>query len=204
MNDKGPRFSVPSMPDIGEAMNQIVTWVESLKEPKQIVAGPNIQISEDEDSYCITGQPGGTGSTNTEVCPLDPIVTAVEDVDNRWEVSVRLGTIGGMCPENWYDIGILRGGQSQFIVAEIDAYEKSIQAVTLKLKEDCNTCIPAEEGQPPQTFSILIAGLIFPDDRPDDGIWGPPAIYRAISCGSVEILAHSIDGTCYTWDVNII
>ena len=169
MNDKGPRFSVPSMPDIGDAMNQIVAWVESLKVPKKIVAGPNIQISEDGDSYCITGQPHKTEASSSEVCPLEPILTAPEGRENYWDVSVRLGTVGGMCPENWYDIGGISGGQTRFIVAEVDAFEKSIRGVKLVLTTNCDACIDATEGQPPQRFNILIAGLIAPKERPEGG-----------------------------------
>ena len=48
MKSKGPKFSIPAFPEIGEAINSVVEWVESLPSVPEFIAGPNVLVSSDE------------------------------------------------------------------------------------------------------------------------------------------------------------
>jgi hypothetical protein len=181
------------------------------RKPLNITGGENIRITRMGSGLIINADPAGDSgpAVTAEKCPLDILRTAQEpttagDDIQAYDISVRLGTIGGFAPANWEDVGEIGVEESKFLQARITADEKNISTVELELADEVEGCIKVEQNNPPAEFTILIGALLINESEDDQGVttYGAHHIHRAIACGSVGLHAEMIGDNCWTWIVS--
>ena len=182
-----------------------ISKLESFRKTFSVKGGRNTRVRQVGNNFIVSsdGEGGGTivqgGST---ACPLDILTSGITPNDpndpvTQYEVSVRLGTIGGFAPANWQSVGTIENDESKYLYAEITANGKDISTVELKLEEQVDGCINTETNNPPQQFNVIIGAIMANEN--EDGSYGTPIKPRAISCNSITIEPILTGEKCWTW-----
>lgn len=174
--------------------------------PTRVIGGLNVRATQSMGDWIINVDPAGdSAAVVASTCPLDIMLENPDPDQESWEVSVRLGTIGGFAPDNWHYIETIDGTSTQYLVAKMTASEKSITTVTLQLSETADGCMKTMEGNPPSEFEILIGALISQEKGTEPEAKQPaPKIVRTIGCGSISVVPLLVGENCWTWDLGSI
>ncbi len=165
--NKGPRFKIPSLPQVGDALNTIVEWVESLPSSPKINGGPNIKITQDQESITITGSAqgvAGVAGPAPEPCAWSFGTTEVSShtkPTGEYVTTANLystgGTVNGMFANNFENIGDIRSDTKYYLYLKGDSSATGIHDINFYLLQSL-TPINTEftEWRPPPNFIILI------------------------------------------------
>lgn len=180
------------------------------RKPLNIQGGENIRITRLGSGVIVNADPAGDSGPAiiSEPCPLDILRDAhdpnYEGKVDTYDISVRLGTIGGFAPANWQNVGEIKTDTSKFLQARITADGKNISTVELELADEVEGCIKTETYNPPAEFTILIGALLMNESEDSSGAttYGAHFIHRSIDCGSVSVHPYMVGDNCWTWLVD--
>lgn len=167
---KGPRFKIPTLPQVGEALNAIVEWVESLPRSPKINGGPNIKITQDQESVTITGSAQGVGGVSApalDPCAWSFAATPVSTTEkNIGGVLTQVttanlyntgGSINGTFANNFENIGNVESDQKYYLYLAGDATATGINDVNFFLSQKLVPLTTTfTEWRPPPNFRLLI------------------------------------------------
>jgi hypothetical protein len=198
--------NIAGLSQVLNKINDRLTKIETAR-PARVIGGLNVRATQSMGDWIINVDPAGDSAViaSPSTCPLDIMLEKVAPDAESWDVSVRLGTIGGFAPDNWHYIDTIDGTKTEFLVAKITASEKSITTVTLQLSSTADGCMKTMEGNPPSEFEILIGALI-KQEKPSgaDAVQPAPRIVRTIGCGSVSVVPLMVGENCWTWELGSI
>ena len=188
------------MPDIADAINEVVDWVEGLPAAKQIRAGPHILLREDVDTIVIEGTPGGEGGGASVKCPFDVVLKAQdppedppEDFVPTYDVSSTAGTVNQLLASNYDEaFATIEGDDVGYLIVHVDLdAEGGVTSVSMKLESETCDAMEVLANALPTSVDILV-GVV------DNGKWE-----RTMGCGGVVLYpveAFSVSGDTYwTW-----
>ena len=152
---RGPRFSIPAMPEIASAINEVVEWVEQLPKPKKINAGPNILMHEDEASISIEGAPAGEQDLSTP-CTFNVTLEQAEE-EGMSTVEVSPFTVNGLLPENLKDIDPVSKTEILYLILNVTTNSDGIVGLKYEILEEFEIKPQYAESKPPTEFAIFAA-----------------------------------------------
>ena len=182
--EKGPRFVIDMMPEIADALNRIVDWVESRPKNQRILAGPNILLREDDDTVILEGTAAGEPAIGPAPCPFDVILTAQEppeeipeDYVPTYDVTTHAGTVNQLLTSNYNEEGgfaEIKGDAVGYLILHID-FDEDAKVTSSSLKVEEETCpeLPIEPDMPPPAIDLLV------------GVIDKGSFSRTLSCGSL-------------------
>jgi len=203
--NQGPKISIPALPDIADAINEVVDWVEGLPAAKQIRAGPHILLREDVDTIVIEGTPAGEGGSVSKKCPFDVVLKAQdppedppEDYVPTYDVSATAGSVNQLLASNYdEDFAVIEGDEVGYLIVHIDLdAEGGVTSVTMKLETETCDAVEVLANAVPTSVDILV-GVV------DNGRWE-----RSLGCGSIVIYPHEAfhlgSDTYWTWRTSLL
>lgn len=158
MKSKGPKFNIPAFPEIGEAINSVVDWVESLPPVPEFIAGPNVLVSSDEntitiESAAVPEPTEGAGECTFKFGTKD----CTEDDEPVCTLYALGGAVNGLFPTNYDDIGKIKSDAEKFLYLDITTGNTGILTMDYKLEDSVKPLTPQyAEGAPPTRVEIFI------------------------------------------------
>ena len=158
MKSKGPKFNIPAFPEIGEAINSVVDWVESLPTVPEFVAGPNVLVSSDENTVTIEAAAVPESTEGVEECTFK---FGTKDCTDAEEPTCTLyskgGAVNGLFPTNYDNIGPIGVSDEKFLYLDITTGNTGISSMEYVLEDNIKSLTAQySEGAPPTKVEIFI------------------------------------------------
>lgn len=153
---RGPRFNIPQIPGLGEALGEIVEWVEQLPKPKKINAGRNILLTEDETSISLEGEAQAIGGSSNP-CTFSVSLEKREGTEDSFKVIVSPFTLNGLLPSNYEDVGTVEADETKFLQLTAQANITGIASLRYELVDEATIDPQYQEGKPPEKIKLLAA-----------------------------------------------
>ena len=161
MKIKGPKFSIPAFPQVAEALNSIVDWVESLPTAPEIVAGPNVLISSDENTVTIEAEAGGIAAPAASPCSFR--FELVDCENERCTLVALNGVVNGLFAQNYDNIAEVATGSdsaTQYIYLNAETDNSGITSMRYELVGEVKEISSQfKEGGPPEKIEIFVGTL---------------------------------------------
>jgi hypothetical protein len=181
------------MPEIANAMNEIVEWVEQMPKPKIVTAGPNILVREDDTSISIEGAPAGESGGGTEACVFKLILE--NDGDENKKVTASAFTVNGLLPDNLDDIGSVSNEGTYYVVLNAGSSQSGITELSYAIEEEFSLEPQYKENLPPTSIKILAAVIQNANYTP--ALCAPIFMSPAIAYTDMDA-----NKTYYYWSIN--
>ncbi len=162
MKSKGPKFNIPAFPEIGEAINSVVDWVESLPTVPEFVAGPNVLVSSDENTVTIEAAAVPESTEGIGECTFKfGTKDCTDDDEPLCTLYAKGGSVNGLFPTNFDNIGKIKADDEKFLYLDITTGNTGILTMEYTLADSVKPLTAQyAEGAPPTTVEIFIGRLI--------------------------------------------